>query len=57
MVSNFRQQEILELARQDGKVMVDDLSAHYGVTVQPIRRDLPDLPGPGQLDRVHGLPL
>jgi DeoR family glycerol-3-phosphate regulon repressor len=54
MVSNFRQQEILELARQDGKVMVDDLSAHYGVTVQTIRRDLSDLAEAGQLDRVHG---
>jgi DeoR family glycerol-3-phosphate regulon repressor len=54
MVSNFRQQKILELARQDGKVMVDDLSAHYGVTVQTIRRDLSDLAEAGQLDRVHG---
>jgi DeoR family glycerol-3-phosphate regulon repressor len=54
MVSNFRQQEILDLARKDGKVMVDDLSAVYGVTVQTIRRDLSDLAEAGQLDRVHG---
>ena len=54
MVSNFRQKEILELARKDGKVTVDGLAALYDVTVQTIRRDLSDLAESGRLDRVHG---
>ena len=54
MVSNFRQQEILELARREGKVTVDGLAAQYDVTVQTIRRDLSDLADSGRLDRVHG---
>lgn len=54
MVSNFRQKEILELARKEGKVTVDDLAERYDVTVQTIRRDLSDLADSGRLDRVHG---
>tara|TARA_R110002073_G_scaffold136748_1_gene285374 strand:- start:7 stop:765 length:759 start_codon:yes stop_codon:yes gene_type:complete len=54
MVSNFRQREILELARKDGKVTVDDLANQYDVTVQTIRRDLADLAESGRLERVHG---
>jgi DeoR family glycerol-3-phosphate regulon repressor len=54
MVSNFRQKEILELAREEGKVTVDSLAAQYDVTVQTIRRDLSDLADSGRLERVHG---
>lgn len=54
MATSFRQQEILELARKEGKVTVDGLAAHYDVTVQTIRRDLSDLAETGRLDRVHG---
>ncbi|MFT6076486.1 MAG: DeoR family glycerol-3-phosphate regulon repressor, partial [Yoonia sp.] len=54
MVSNFRQREILELARKDGKVTVDGLAELYDVTVQTIRRDLSDLSETGRLERVHG---
>lgn len=54
MVSNFRQQEILELARKEGKVTVDGLAELYDVTVQTIRRDLSDLSDSGRLERVHG---
>ena len=54
MVSNFRQQEILELARKDGKVTVEGLAELYDVTVQTIRRDLSDLAESGRLKRVHG---
>ena len=54
MVSNFRQKEILDLARQDGKVTVEELAEQYNVTVQTIRRDLADLAASGRLDRVHG---
>lgn len=54
MVLNFRQQEILELARKEGKVTVDGLAEMFDVTVQTIRRDLSDLSERGRLDRVHG---
>lgn len=54
MASNFRHREILKLARKEGKVTVEGLSKRYGVTVQTIRRDLAELTGAGQLERVHG---
>ncbi|WP_044045064.1 DeoR/GlpR family DNA-binding transcription regulator [Octadecabacter antarcticus] len=54
MVSNFRQSEILDFARKEGKVTVDGLAEHYNVTVQTIRRDLSDLAESGRLERVHG---
>jgi predicted DNA-binding transcriptional regulator YafY len=38
VVTNFRQREILDLARKDGKVTVEGLAEHYDVTVQTIRR-------------------
>ena len=53
-MTNFRQREILELARKEGKVTVDGLAELYDVTVQTIRRDLSDLADSGRLDRVHG---
>ncbi|SDZ57889.1 transcriptional regulator, DeoR family [Jannaschia faecimaris] len=54
MAINFRQTEILELIRRDGRVTVDDLSQRFEVTVQTIRRDLSDLSASGRLERVHG---
>ncbi|MEH0076752.1 DeoR/GlpR family DNA-binding transcription regulator [Pannonibacter sp. Pt2] len=54
MSQSFRQPEILELARQQGKVTVEGLAAHFGVTVQTIRRDLAELADSGRLERVHG---
>ena len=54
MAQTFRQAEILELARRDGKVTVDGLSEHFGVAVQTIRRDLAELADDGHLQRVHG---
>ena len=50
----FRQTEILEIARADGRVVVDTLADRFGVTLQTIRRDLTDLADAGMLDRVHG---
>ncbi len=52
--TTFRQKEILELARTEGKVTVLGLAEHYDVTVQTIRRDLSELAESGQLERVHG---
>lgn len=54
MTLSFRQTEILEIARRDGRVLVEDLAARFGVTLQTIRRDLGALCADGTLDRVHG---
>ena len=54
MAANFRQKEIVELARKEGKVTVDGLADFYDVTVQTIRRDLSELADKGRLERVHG---
>ncbi|WP_102226277.1 DeoR/GlpR family DNA-binding transcription regulator [Acidimangrovimonas sediminis] len=54
MAQNFRHGEILQLARDRGKVVVEDLAQHFGVTLQTIRRDLSELCDTGQLTRVYG---
>ncbi|MFX0546651.1 DeoR/GlpR family DNA-binding transcription regulator [Roseovarius sp. S1116L3] len=54
MSQTFRHPEILELARRDGKVTVEGLAEHFGVTLQTVRRDLSDLSDAGRLERVHG---
>lgn len=54
MALSFRQSEILEIARADGRVMVEDLAQRFDVTLQTIRRDLSELADMGHLDRVHG---
>ncbi|MEX5728209.1 DeoR family glycerol-3-phosphate regulon repressor [Rhodovulum iodosum] len=54
MSQTFRHPEILEIARREGKVTVDDLAARFGVTLQTIRRDLTELAEAGRLERVHG---
>lgn len=54
MSQSFRHPEILSIARQEGKVTVEGLAAHFGVTLQTIRRDLADLANAGRLERVHG---
>ncbi len=51
---SFRQTEILDIARSEGRVIVEDLSQRFNVTLQTIRRDLTDLADAGHLDRVHG---
>ncbi|MFN3845162.1 MAG: DeoR/GlpR family DNA-binding transcription regulator [Paracoccaceae bacterium] len=54
MALNFRQTGILEIARQEGRVVVEDLAQRFDVTLQTIRRDLTELAEAGHLDRVHG---
>jgi DeoR family glycerol-3-phosphate regulon repressor len=51
---SFRQTEILEIARSDGRVVVEVLAERFGVTLQTIRRDLGELAEAGLLDRVYG---
>ena len=54
MSQTFRHPEILEIARRQGKVTVEGLAGHFGVTLQTIRRDLTELGEAGKLERVHG---
>lgn len=54
MALSLRQGEILEIARSEGRVVVEDLAIRFGVAVQTIRRDLGELADAGLLDRVHG---
>lgn len=49
-----RQKTIVDIARTDGAVGVDDLAARFGVTPQTIRRDLNELCDRGLLARTHG---
>lgn len=52
--ASYRQSEILALLRQSGRVGVEDLATHFGVTLQTIRRDLNELSESKALVRVHG---
>jgi DeoR family glycerol-3-phosphate regulon repressor len=54
MAQSFRQPQILDIARSEGRVTVEDLAARLGVTVQTIRKDLGELADSGKLERVHG---
>ena len=54
MSNNFRHPEILEMTRKEGKVTVERLAEHFGVTLQTIRRDLSELAELGRVERVHG---
>ena len=54
MALSIRQNEILDLARAEGRVLVDDLAQRFDVTLQTIRRDLGEMAEAGLLDRVHG---
>ncbi len=54
MLLSFRQQEITEIARRNGRVTVDELVAQFDVTPQTIRKDLNELCERKILTRVHG---
>lgn len=49
-----RHAEILQMAKDKGRVLVDDLAAHFAVTPQTIRKDLNELCDRRLLSRVHG---
>lgn len=49
-----RLNDILEIARQTGRVTVDDLAERFQVTPQTIRKDLTELCQRRLLSRVHG---
>ncbi|TQK42463.1 DeoR family transcriptional regulator [Streptomyces sp. SLBN-118] len=54
MYAPERQQRILELAQERGRVDVPSLAEEFGVTQETIRRDLSALDRAGLLRRVHG---
>jgi DeoR/GlpR family transcriptional regulator of sugar metabolism len=54
MLTAERQAAIVELLRQRGRVLANDLGAELGVSADTIRRDLRELDEVGQLRRVHG---
>ncbi len=49
-----RQNTILDIARQSGRVMVDELAQRFEVTPQTIRKDLNELCDKRLLTRIHG---
>jgi len=49
-----RHAEIIQMAKDNGRVLVDDLATHFNVTPQTIRKDLNDLCDQRLLTRVHG---
>jgi len=57
MYAPERQQEILRLARDGGRVDVLSLAEEFQVTAETIRRDLKALDRAGLLRRVHGGPI
>lgn len=54
MLSSQRKQQILALLSRDNQVMSRELSLHFGVSEDSIRRDLRELASEGLLQRVHG---
>jgi DeoR family transcriptional regulator, fructose operon transcriptional repressor len=54
MYAAERQQEILRLAREGGRVDVLSLAEEFEVTAETVRRDLKALDRAGMLRRVHG---
>lgn len=54
MYAAERQQRIVEIARDAGRVEVLSLAEVFGVTAETVRRDLTALEGRGALRRVHG---
>ncbi|WP_413043652.1 DeoR/GlpR family DNA-binding transcription regulator [Pseudomonas sp. YJ42] len=50
----LRRQKILLMLEREGKVMASDLSQHFKVSEDTIRRDLNELGRAGLLQRVHG---
>ena len=49
-----RHSEIIELAKTEGRVLVDELATRFDVTPQTIRKDLNDLCERQLLMRIHG---
>lgn len=51
---NPRQEQLIQLARSQGPVALEELAAKLNVSVQTVRRDVQQLAQTGQLVRFHG---
>ena len=54
MFLSGRQTEILDIAKAEGRVQVEELALRFSVTPQTIRKDLNDLCDSRVLTRIHG---
>lgn len=54
MLSSQRKQQILALLATKNQVISSELSVHFGVSEDSVRRDLRELAAEGLLQRVHG---
>jgi DeoR/GlpR family transcriptional regulator of sugar metabolism len=54
MLTAERHHYILEVLKNEGRVLAPLLSEQLGVSIDTVRRDLRDLAGEGRLQRVHG---
>jgi len=54
MLTRQRKQTILEQLTREGRVVVGELSASFGVSEDTVRRDLREMDANGLLQRVHG---
>src|ERR1700733_10693616 len=54
MIPEQRRGAILELARQQSELKVEDIASRFGVSRETVRRDLAQLDARGLLRRVHG---
>ena len=54
MSQTFRLDDLMQMAREEGRIVAEDAARRLGVTVQTIRRDLLTLAEKGKLTRVHG---
>lgn len=54
MLASQRQEHIHRLLKTKGAVTVSDLTEHFGISVETVRRDLLTMEKAGLLTRVHG---
>lgn len=54
MTSGERKKYILKTAAHDGIISIPEIAAHYGVSVETIRRDVNALCNENKLTKVHG---
>lgn len=54
MLSEERRRAIVEMLKDDGRVLVGDLATHFRTSLITIRKDLEFLHHQGQLERTHG---
>ncbi len=54
MTESKRHRDIIRQLEQDGTVLISDLAARFGVSLETIRRDLKPMADAGTIIRMHG---